>query len=137
MLSITVDRKKTLADYGLAPKPKAPAGLVRNGAFKLPNGDIFIVKPSKTNKGHFYAKKLVIAPSQRLTKGGAVVDFDFEYAPGAIYQLTEADRMKPEEATALMIKYGRCIMCGRPLKVAQSVERGMGKVCWGKFNGGD
>jgi hypothetical protein len=37
--------------------------------------------------------------------------------------------MNFEKAKALTIRYGRCICCGRRLKAAQSVERGIGPVC--------
>lgn len=110
-----------------------PAGLVKMGVFETKDG-IFVVKPNK-EKTRSYAKKLVEAPSPRLTEQGEVVDFDFQYAPGAIYSLTEADRMSVEKAKKLMIRYGRCIVCGRQLKVAESVERGIGPVCIKYFKG--
>lgn len=43
------------------------------------------------------------------------------------------DQMNVERAKELMIRYGRCIVCGRFLKVAKSVERGIGPVCFSYF----
>ena len=37
-----------------------------------------------------------------------------------------------EQAKALSIRYGRCIVCGRKLKAAKSVEAGIGPVCMGR-----
>jgi len=91
-------------------------------------GEIFIVKPNK-EKTRLYCMKLVETVSDRITETGKRVTFDFEYAKGAIYDLTEDDRMDIERAKELMIRYGRCIVCGRKLKVAESVERGIGPIC--------
>lgn len=107
----------------------------KHGVFKK-NGEIFIVKPNK-DKTRMYALRLVEAPSDRITIAGEIVPFDFEYAKGAIYNLTEADRMNIEEAKKLMIRYGRCIVCRRKLKVAKSVEEGIGPVCKKYFRGVD
>jgi hypothetical protein len=104
-----------------APVPPEP------GVFKV-GDEIFIVKLNQA-KTNVYAKRLVETSSDRLTEGDDLVRIDFEYAPGAVYRITEADRMSLDEAKSLMIRYGRCIACGRFLKVAQSVERGIGPVC--------
>jgi hypothetical protein len=131
---MTVDRTKTVADYGFAFKKSEDSAIkVTAGAFKLLNGDIYIVKPNHEHT-RLYAKKLVIS-SQRVTELGEHVEFDFQYEPGAIFNLLPKHRMSEEEAKALMIRYGRCIMCGRLLKKAESVERGMGRTCWKHFRG--
>jgi len=99
-------------------------------------GEIFIVKPNRA-KTRLYALKLVETSSDRLTEQGKRVSFDFEYARGAIFDLSEEDRMDIERAKELMIRYGKCIVCGRRLKVAESVERGMGPVCRKYFRGNE
>lgn len=58
---------------------------------------------------------------------------DFEYAPGAIKVIREEHRMDLERAKELAVQYGRCLNCGRKLKVAESVERGIGPVCIKRF----
>jgi hypothetical protein len=110
--------------------------LVKPGVYELPTGEIFIVKPNK-EKTRVYAKKLVEAPSKRITETGQTVDFDFIYEPGAIYQLKTEHLMPLERAKQLMIKYGKCIVCGRRLKVAVSVERGIGPTCIKFFRRGE
>jgi len=103
---------------------------------EMKNGEIYIVKPNKT-KTRMYAMRLVEAPSDRITEEGELVPFDFEYARGAIFNLSETDRMSLEEAKKFMIRYGRCIVCRRKLKVAESVERGIGPICIKYFKGVD
>jgi len=98
------------------------------GVYELPTGEIYVVKPNRAHT-RLYAKKLVEAPSERLTETGEHVKFDFVYERGAIYKIRPEDKMKIERAKELMIRYGRCIVCGRRLKVAKSVERGIGPVC--------
>jgi Family of unknown function (DUF6011) len=100
--------------------------LVGPGVYRMA-GQIFVVKENREHS-RCYAKKLV-ETSQRLTEQGEIVEFDFECAPGAIYDLQESDRLPLEEAKKLIIRYSRCIVCGRHLKLAQSVEAGIGPVC--------
>ena len=97
------------------------------GVYELPSGEIFVVKFNH-EKTRLYAKKLV-ETSERLTVSGSRVDFDFVYERGAIYRIRPEHKMAFERAKELMIKYGRCIVCGHGLKVADSVERGIGPVC--------
>ena len=111
----------------------ANVAITRPGVFKK-DLDVFVVKMNR-DKTRLYALKLVEAPSARLTDSGAVVDFEFAYAKGAIYKLCENDRVSLEEAQQYTIRYGRCIVCGRRLKKAESVERGIGPVCIQTING--
>lgn len=93
------------------------------------NGEIFNVKWNKT-KTHTYATRLVEKPHvQRLTESGDTISIEFEYAPGAINTIRPHHKMTLERARELTIRYGRCLACGRTLKVADSVERGIGPVC--------
>jgi hypothetical protein len=75
----------------------------------------------------------VVSTSERLTEEGERVKFDFVYERGAIYNIKPEDKMSFNRAKELMIKYGRCIVCGHRLKVAVSVERGIGPVCIKSF----
>ena len=102
--------------------------IVNPGVYQLPTGEIYVVKPNKEHS-HVYAKKLIEVSSRRLTESGQYVDFDFEYEKGAIWKLRPEYLMTFDQAKQLMIRYGRCIVCGRRLKVAESVERGIGPVC--------
>lgn len=114
---------------------KDKKGFVEPGVYELPTGEIYIVKLNR-EKSRVYAKRLVEAPSERMTVPGKVVDFDFEYEPGGIHKIHPEHLMDLDRAKNLMIRYGRCIVCGRRLKVAESVERGVGPVCIKYFGGG-
>jgi len=103
------------------------------GVYETPGG-IFVVKPNRA-KTNLYAKKLVEINGQRATEAGTRVAIEFEYAPGAIRSIRSEHRMPVERAKELTLRYGRCINCGRRLKAAVSVERGIGPVCIKAFAG--
>jgi len=109
-------------------------GQLLPGVYELPTGEIYVVKPNK-DKTRLYAKRLVETPSERLTETGKHVDFDFQYEKGAIFRIKQEYLMPLERAKKLMIRYGKCIVCGRRLKRAVSVERGIGPVCIKYFRG--
>jgi hypothetical protein len=96
------------------------------------NEGIFIVKRARES-GNLYAKKLVEINADRLTEDGDVVQIEFEYAKGAIFNIKPEHKMDFEKAKALSIRYGKCINCGRRLKAAVSVELGIGPVCRKSF----
>lgn len=85
------------------------------GMYRTADGRIYRVQPSR-DSGHLYAK--------RLCEGGG-----FEYAPGAVYFLTPADRMTLAQAQAYGVETGVCCVCGAFLTDPKSVERGIGPVC--------
>lgn len=97
------------------------------GVYETEDG-VFVVKPNQS-KTRLYAKRLVEIGGERLTEAGDVVQVEFEYAPGAIFKIKPEHRMDFAKAKELTIRYSRCIVCGRHLKNAQSVERGIGPVC--------
>lgn len=99
---------------------------VTMGVFRKANR-IFVVKPNK-EKTRVYAKEIIESPA-RMTEAGAVVDFETVYRPGAIYNLTEADRWPLAEAAEFLTQYARCIVCGRHLKAANSVAKSIGPIC--------
>lgn len=98
------------------------------GVYQTAEG-IFVVKPTK-DRQRIYAKRLVEIAGDRLTASGERKQIEFEYTPGAIYRIQPEDRMSAEEAKRLTVLYGHCIVCGRFLKAGESVERGIGPVCF-------
>lgn len=120
--------------YARQPDSSERSVELKPGVYELPTGEIYVVKFNRKGD-RLYAKRLVEAPSERLTEQGARVDFDFKYEAGAVYTIRPEYQMELEKAKALMIRYGRCIVCGRRLKVAESVERGIGPVCITYFRG--
>jgi hypothetical protein len=98
------------------------------GVYEL-DGRIYVVKKNQA-KTRLYAKRLVeLNTARRVNEADGVVAFDYEYAPGAIYDLRPEHRMTKERATELALRYGRCMNCNRPLKAAKSVLAGYGPVC--------
>ena len=111
-----------------APKPQGPVQPpVTMGVFRKADGRIFVVKPNKA-KTNCYAKE-IIESAPRMTESGMVRDFETVYRPGAIYDLTEAERWDLAEARDFLTKYARCIVCGAHLKAAKSVAGAIGPVC--------
>lgn len=101
--------------------------LTRPGVFRV-DGQLYVVKPNKKGD-RLYAKRLIEIGGERVTESDDVVNFDFVYAPGAIYQIREHHRVTQKEAQDLAIRYGKCINCKRKLKAAKSVLAGYGPVC--------
>lgn len=106
------------------------------GVYETPAGKIYVVKPNK-QKTRLYAKQLVEIDAERATEAGERVQIEFEYAAGAIFELAPGMKMPLERAKELTIRYGRCIVCGRGLKAAKSVEQGIGPVCIKSFAGAE
>jgi hypothetical protein len=96
-----------------------PHQFVTMGLFEK-DGTVYLVQPNKAGT-RVYAKRLVESPP-RYTAAGEVVDFDYEFDPGAIYKLTEADRMTVERAMYYAVRYGKCMKCKKVLKAAKTVQ---------------
>lgn len=116
------------------PKIVAANAVTQPGIYEMPDGTVYVAKFNK-DKTNMYAKQ-VVETGERITEAGTIVTIDFEYAAGAIKKLTPAMKMDGEKAKALTIKYGRCLICGRKLKAAKSVEAGIGPVCAKYYGGG-
>lgn len=96
------------------------------------NGQVFVVKPNQKKTG-LYAKRLVEIAGERLNANDDLVNIEFVYAPGAIFDIKPEQKMALADAKVLTIRYGRCIVCGRRLKAGKSVEQGIGPVCIKSF----
>lgn len=136
----TMDRRDASAfiDY-LKCQPRAVVPAQRNGEAPAPitpgiyekDGVVYRIKEARES-GNLYATVLVEIGGQRVTEAGTFINAEYQYAPGAIRTLTAADRMNAEQAEALTVRYGMCVVCARHLKDAKSVQRGMGPVCAGR-----
>lgn len=104
-----------------APQQQQDADL--EGMHRL-DGRIYKVQRAVHGSGHLYAKRLVEDGD-----GG----WTFEYAAGAIRNLSESTRMTLEEAKEFGTLYGTCCVCGRTLTDENSIAAGIGPVCAGKF----
>lgn len=115
--------------------------VTQDGMYRTADGEIFKVQWNKAEGDgrRLYAKRLVITT----TEGARVRDFTgqpleveratFEYAAGAMRQLTAEDRMTTEDAKHFGALYGTCVRCGKTLTLEESIERGMGSTCASKI----
>lgn len=102
------------------------------GVYETAENVVYVVKPNR-DKTRLYAKRLVEINAERALAEGGRVQIEFEYERGAIFRLDPSMKMPLERAKELTIRYGKCIVCGRGLKAAESVERGIGPVCIKSF----
>lgn len=89
---------------------------LRVGMYRTQDGEIYRIHESRET-GRLYAKHLNL------------IEMKFEYASGAIYRLTPADRMTLDQAKAFGVETGICCVCGAFLTDARSVANGIGPVC--------
>lgn len=90
--------------------------ITEEGVYQNAEGDIFRVQRSRES-GNLYAKRLDIF------EGG------FVYEAGLLRNITPSDRLGVEQAKALGVQYGFCVVCGILLTDPKSVEQGIGPVC--------
>jgi hypothetical protein len=112
----------------VAAKATAAAWTLTPGMYVAPNGEIVKVKPTQ-DKQRLYAQVMVSISGERLTVGGEVVNWDWQYAPGLIKEIQPSWKMDAEQAHALGIQSGRCLWCKKALKDATSVSLAMGPTC--------
>ncbi len=117
-----------------APRPTVTVptmtAVTEPGMYRAADGTIHKVQRSKQDPTRLYAKRLVQITGQRLRDADAeVVQWEFQYAPGAIRTLQASQLLSLEEAKAFGIRYGICCVCGAFLKDATSVSEGIGPVC--------
>ena len=103
-----------------ADAPVAPAA---EAGFYLLDGTVYRVQPSKST-GNLYAKILV---SREYGSGS------WEYAPGMVRKLANAEKLTLEVAANMGHAFGICMVCGRTLTDPKSVEAGIGPVCSGRL----
>lgn len=121
------------------PKPEqtAPARIAveDQGVYVLPDGTICKVQANR-QKTRTYAKRWTVIGGARLAENGEHVHGEYAYEAGLVSIVAESGRkMSYEEAAAFVLRYGQCARCGRRLKAADSVERGIGPVCVNYFRG--
>lgn len=124
-LIATRDKKRAETRAQQAPAPKAqPAqqdtsGL-DEGFYRAEDGSIYQVVQAR-HGSHLLAKRLN-------PETGA-----FDYAGAARRFVKPAQRMTLEDAKAYGKQTGSCMVCGRKLTAAASVEAGIGPVCAKRF----
>lgn len=107
------------------------------GVYVLPDGTIVKVQANKA-KTNVYAKTWVEITGLRVVDAtDERVHGEWDYRPGLIRAVRPEFRMTLDEAKAFILRYGQCVRCGRRLKAAESVERGIGPVCVRYFTFGN
>jgi hypothetical protein len=105
------------------------------GVYVLTDGTIVKVQANLA-KTATYTKVLVEIGGMRATESGERVNAEYQYAPDLMWRVvSQGHRMELDEAKAFILRYGFCARCGRQLKAAVSVERGIGPVCVQYFAG--
>ena len=101
-----------------APRKSGSASprITEEGVYQNAEGDIFRVQRSRES-GNLYAKRL------NVFEGG------FVYEQGGLRNIKPSDRLSVEQAKALGVQYGFCVVCGILLTDPKSVEQGIGPVC--------
>lgn len=106
------------------------------GVYVLADGTIVKVQANR-EKTRTYAKRWVTITGVRLSEADTREHGEYQYESGLIAQVErEGRRMSLDEAKAFILRYGVCCRCGRGLKDATSVERGIGPVCVTYFSAG-
>lgn len=98
------------------------------GMHRLADGRIYKVQIAHHGSGRPYAKILI---TRELADGTHRASF--EYAQGAIRNLSSATLMTMDEAKAYGALYGVCCVCAAVLTDERSIAAGIGPVCAGKF----
>jgi hypothetical protein len=99
------------------------------GIYVLQDGTIVQAKMNQ-RKTNVYTKRWVEIRGERLVDATEEhVHGEWEYDPALKARLGSARVMTLQEAKDFILRYGQCVRCGRRLKAAQSVERGIGPVC--------
>jgi len=110
------------------PTPTSKQQALEPGIYMDGEGAIWKVQPNKA-KTNVYAKVWTAHNGERLTLGGERTHGEWDYVPGGLKSVVAARRMTLDEAKQFILIYGSCVRCGRTLKAADSVERGIGPVC--------
>lgn len=111
---------------------RTPA-VTEDGMYRTPDGQIYKVQVAIHGSGRLYAKKLVELAIPRVLKNNKIRTHGFEIEQGAIGRLTPTMKMTRAEAVEFGKLYGTCCRCGLALTDDESIDRGLGKVCYTKF----
>jgi hypothetical protein len=99
------------------------------GVYVMADGAIVKVKANR-EKTRTYAMRWTVISGERLTEADTREHGEYVFEAGLVQRIaTDGRKMTLDEARAFIIRYGMCCRCGRTLKAADSVERGIGPVC--------
>jgi hypothetical protein len=110
-------------DASIVPEAPAARPLVGEGYY-LMNDHVYNVARSRSSQ-RLYARRLVLVGYGRRAR--------WLYERGAYFNLTDEMSLTVEQAARLGHLHGVCMICGRTLTDPESVERGIGPVCYGRL----
>jgi hypothetical protein len=110
---------RAISELFNAPRIAAIPPITARPGFYLLDGEVYRVKESQENAGRFYAMRMVLEGN----KG------TWTYSRGVIQNLTPETRITVEQAAELGRRFGCCMICGRTLTDAKSVDAGIGPIC--------
>ena len=88
------------------------------------------------SEGYFYVEGLIYKVQKSQTGNLYAKVFSesgYEYAPGALRLMKDAQRLTLEQAAEAGVRTGRCVVCAKLLTDPVSVEAGIGPVCAKRF----
>jgi hypothetical protein len=104
--------------------------------------DILLTKPRKAtmnvdggavSEGYFWVNGLIYKVQAAQSTGNLYAkvfsESGYEYAPGAMRLMKDAQRLTLEQASEAGVRTGRCVVCARTLTDPESVAAGIGPVC--------
>ena len=116
------------------------ARVTSDGIYRTPDGTVYKVQEARQGNGRLYAKRLELSTCgggcghpTTVQPDGTHAHGHFEYAAGAIHQLTAAMKLDKDAAAAFGRLYGVCVRCGADLTDETSIAAGLGPVCAGRF----
>jgi hypothetical protein len=125
--STLIDDLKARRTARPAVSTPAPARTDPPEGFHIHDGTVYKVQTSKT--GNSYAKMLVLPDDPESDENG-----DWEYMGKRPFKhLSEATVATVDMARAFGLRTTHCMCCGHHLEVKESVDRGIGPVCFAKY----
>ena len=108
----------------LLSSPKKHAD-IEAGIYQSESGALYRVYLGQ-NSGRMLCKQVVL---------DALGDFSYEYVGRADLYMPTARRLTRQEVAEYTLSYGitHCLVCGRRLDDPESVDRGIGPVCWENY----
>lgn len=114
----------------------APA--LTDGIYKDPQtGNIYKAQYNKAQgNGSYLYCKVMARVDEVVGRGGKLRNkITWTYAGSAAKTLQPEWKLSAQDATEFGKLYGICIYCGAELTDEESIDRAVGKICWGKHHG--
>ena len=105
------------------------------------DGELFVVReftPQGESRIVRYCRKIVTltdGQGDRLNQDGEHIRTEEEKAPRMQFTLTDDELLSVEDVEKLSVQFSYCLICGKHLRVAKSVETGIGPVCRKNYAG--